>query len=355
MNKNDLELSSYYYDLPDELVANRPASNRDHSKLMHYYNDGATHKMFYDLPELLPEGALLVLNETKVFPCRLTGKKSTGAKAEIFILDLNPFEGAFKCLIKSSSKKHLDDEYFIDGHQNTLTLKKINGDGTFMISFENIHQPHQLESLLKNIGGVPIPPYIRKGVSDQKDLIDYQTVFAKNTGSVAAPTAGLHFTPEVFSKLKEKNIEISKVTLHVGLGTFAPVKADTITDHKMHREEYFITKDNLLKIKNAYENKRPVVAVGTTTLRVLESSYSDIMDNLFLPDKIVDTDIFIYPGKEVKSINGLITNFHLPGSSLLMLVSALVGRKEMLDIYQQAIEEKYRFFSYGDAMYLDLR
>jgi len=355
MDKNDLQLSSYYYDLPEDLIAKRPALKRDQSKLLHYKDKTISHQTFSDLVDVLPADCLLVLNETKVFPCRLLGKKSTGAKAEIFILDVNPCEGAFKCLIKSASKKRLGDQYLLDKSDVSISLKHINGDGTFMVAFSGVDNQQELESLLKSIGGVPIPPYIRSGISDEKDLLDYQTTFAKNTGSVAAPTAGLHFTPEAFKKLSDRGVELAKVTLHVGLGTFSPVKSETITDHKMHGEDFFITKENLNKISAAYKNDRPVVAVGTTTLRVLESSYQAIQNGSFKAESLSTTNIFLYPGKKVESIKGLVTNFHLPGSSLLMLVAALIGRQEILDIYQEAIASKYRFFSYGDAMYLDLR
>ena len=219
----------------------------------------------------------------------------------------------------------------------------MNEDGTFQVKFN--HKFESLEDYLEACALVPIPPYIREGVADERDREDYQTIYAKEPGSVAAPTAGLHFTDEVFESLKRKEIQRCFVTLHVGPGTFAPVKSETITDHKMHSEQFKIDKDNLDKLNT----NRLRFAVGTTSLRVLESAWSSEGYQI-QPGQLLSTDIFLHPGKDVNSINGMITNFHLPGSSLLMLVSALIGREKTLELYQIAIEQKYRFYSYGDAM-----
>lgn len=334
----DSKLDFYDYELPEKLIATRPMAGRHGSKLMVFdgHQGEVSHKSFYDLVEELPVETTLVLNQSKVFPCRLFGKKTTGAKAEIFILSLEKEETGYPVLIKTGGKKRLGDE-FVFGEEVKCKITEVK-DGTFSVDFEN---GLSASDVVQKLGSVPLPPYIRGGVSDETDLTDYQTVFAKQMGSVAAPTAGLHFTPELLEKLKEKGIEVAFVTLHVGLGTFAPVKSKTITDHKMHSETYHVEASELEKIQNA----KKIVAVGTTSLRVLESMPEDIE-----ADKEYSTDIFLYPGKEVKSIDGLITNFHLPKSSLIILVSALIGREKTMELYKLAIEKEYRFFSYGDAM-----
>ena len=247
-------------------------------------------------------------------------------------------------MIKSSSKKNIGDIFEYEGIQFTLSSK--NTDGT--IELEASGLVYSLEEFLFDKGSIPIPPYIRGGVSDEEDKVRYQTVFAKTTGSVAAPTAGLHFTDDVFSELKKRGVDQAFVTLHVGLGTFAPVKVDDLSDHSMHTENYFIDEENTKIIQEAYKSGRPIIAVGTTTLRALESSFSDLNEGRFSSNNMLETNIFLYPGVTVRSIAGLITNFHLPESTLLMLVSALIGRK-VLELYKHAVEKEYRFFSYGDA------
>ena len=348
MQNKDLLKSSYAYDLPVELIASRPTENRDESRLL-FFNQRSGEKkdlFFKNIIELIPENALLVANQSKVFPCRLFANKITGAKAEIFFLSVRPNQNhSYPCMIKSSSKKNLGDIFEFEGIQFSITTKK--EDGTFELSVSGLEQ--SLEDFLYEKGSIPIPPYIRGGVSDDEDKVRYQTVFAKSTGSVAAPTAGLHFTEEIFSQLKQKGIDQAFVTLHVGLGTFAPVKVDDLANHQMHTENYFIDKQNLKIIQQAYQQGRPIIAIGTTTLRTLESCFDDIISNNFVPNEMKSTNIFLYPGKKIKSINGLVTNFHLPESTLLMLVSSLIGRQKVLELYQHAVEKKYRFFSYGDA------
>ena len=339
---NDLKLSSYSYDLPKSFIADRLVLGRQNSKLLVFDNktQEVVHDYFYNIDKYLPKESLIVFNQSKVFPCRLIGEKRTGGKVEVFLLDAKANEdGLHRALVKSSGKKRVGDTYFFDNDLE-LTIKEVL-DGTFFLK-ANIED---LESFLFKYAKVPIPPYIRDGDSDEKDLEDYQTVYAKHTGSVAAPTAGLHFTDEVFQKLGNKDIKQAYVTLHVGLGTFAPVKVDDLTTHKMHTEEYFIEKKDLETIKG----EQFVTAVGTTSLRTLESAHRIGLDN-FKPSEIYDTDIFLYPGVEVKSINALVTNFHLPESTLLMLVSSLIGREKTLELYEVAKENQYRFFSYGDAM-----
>jgi S-adenosylmethionine:tRNA ribosyltransferase-isomerase len=342
MNDKDLKLQNYDFDLPKELIASRPVEGRHHSKLLVYKvkSNEIVHDNFFNLSNYIPESSLLVVNQSKVFPCRLIGTKSTGGKCELFVLDINPnSNGLREVLIKTTSKKRLDQTFhFDDGLVATL---KLIDEGKFYVEFNK----EDLAAHLVAFGKIPIPPYIRNGESDEKDVSDYQTVFAKDTGSVAAPTAGLHFTDEIFTSLNTKSIDRAEVTLHVGLGTFAPVKADDLKDHKMHTEKYFVSKNNLEKIK---ENKN-IFAVGTTSLRVLESAHNGESFEVE-PDKMYETDIFLHPGVEVNSIRGLVTNFHLPKSTLLMLVSSLIGREKTLELYNEAIENEYRFFSYGDAM-----
>ncbi len=335
---SDFLLSSYDFDLPKDKIALRPISGRHHSKLLVYKikTREIIHTSFLNLTDYLPEHSLLVLNKSRVFPCRLLGKKKTGGSAEIFILSLEPVEGLYRALIRTTRKKEVGDEFFFEDKVIARIEKRV--DDQFLVRF-NISN---LTDFLEKKGQVPIPPYIRKGKSDEQDKTDYQTVFAKDMGSLAAPTAGLHFTPEMFSKLSAASIDHTFVTLHVGLGTFSPIKVEDIREHKMHPETFMISKESLAKIRQG----KKIVAVGTTSLRVLESIYGKETS----PDTPYSTDIFLYPGKEIHSIDALLTNFHLPSSSLFILVSGLIGREEALRIYQEAISLDYRFFSYGDAM-----
>lgn len=337
----DWLVSSYYYELPETLIADRPVRPRDASKLLVYdqNTDQITHSSFYELAKFLPAKSLLVANKSKVFACRLKGHKESGAKAEIFVLSLRPDQtsNSFHCLIKTARKKRVGDCFLFKGGVKG-TISSINDDGTFQMCFDT----QNLTLFLEKEGMVPIPPYVRGGESDQQDQQDYQTLFAKVTGSVAAPTAGLHFTQRVFDSLKDKQIDLAEVCLHVGMGTFSSVKATHLQDHRMHLETFFVEMKEYEKIMASSF----VTAVGTTTLRVLES----MKKGNLAPDITHSTDIFLYPGVSVESIDALITNFHLPQSTLLMLVSSLIGRKKTLEIYQVAIDSGHRFFSYGDAM-----
>lgn len=344
MKNEDLLTESYDYDLPNELIASRPMKERAESRLLVYNveTEEVVHARFKDLPEFLNSNSTLVLNQSKVFPCRLVGKKPTGGKVEVFLLSLEDCEGLYPALIKSNGTKKIDETYILG--DLVATNKGVNEEGNFLLSFDKEKQ--EFLDILESQAKVPIPPYIRGGESDDQDKLDYQTVYAKDLGSVAAPTAGLHFTENLFETLENRGIDRAFVTLHVGLGTFKPVNSEEILEHKMHREYYQITSENLERINSG----KKLIAVGTTSLRVLESSYKE-GNIVFSPEQAMEaTDIFLYPGKEVHSIAGLITNFHLPKSTLLMLVSSLIGRKKALELYQIAIEEKYRFFSYGDAM-----
>jgi len=344
--EEDLFLHSYHYDLPPELIAQRPvdAIDRHQSRLMVYdvKTDTVTHDHFFNLPKYLPEDSLIVFNQSKVFPSRLLGNKKSGGKAELFFLshELNA-EGFYPCLLKTRSKKSIGDEFFFADNL-LVQVGSLNNDGTFGVKIDLPAQYQNLLAYLEKNALIPIPPYIRKGESDDEDKKNYQTVYSKETGSVAAPTAGLHFTNELLGKLSVHKIDQAFVTLHVGLGTFKPVTVDHLKDHVMHSEEYFVDSDNLNKIQRS----KNIFAVGTTSLRVLESSYGkDIKAG-----EHYKTQIFLHPGVNVQSVSGLITNFHLPESTLLMLVSALIGRKKTLELYELAVKEKYRFFSYGDAM-----
>lgn len=336
----DLKLASYDYDLPKESIANRPVIPRHNSRLLIYkvQSELVIHDRFINLAHHLSKDTALVLNETKVYPCRLIGVKKTGGKCELFLLSPHPIHNTYRALIRAARKKKIGDE-FIFGNSLEAKIDDIYEDGTFGIKFIG----ERVQERLENLALVPIPPYVRGGCSDERDKDDYQTLFARNTGSVAAPTAGLHFTPQVFENLEKAKIAKSFVTLHVGMGTFAPVKSENIIDHHMHSERYTVSRDNYTKIVN-YKKK---IAVGTTTLRVLESMASQ---KCFKPDQYYETDIFLYPGKKISTVTGLITNFHLPQSSLLMLVSALIGRNKTLELYEIAKQQGYRFYSYGDAM-----
>ena len=344
MKNEDLLTESYDYDLPSELIASRPMKQRAESRLMVYKveTEEVIHAKFKDLPKFLSSENTLVLNQSKVFPCRLIGNKTTGGKVEVFLLSLEDSEGLYPALIKSNGAKKKGEAYLL----GDLVAKNmgVNEEGNFLLSFNKGKQ--EFLDILESQAKVPIPPYIRGGESDEQDKLDYQTVYAKDQGSVAAPTAGLHFTEELFSHLECRGIDKAFVTLHVGLGTFKPVSSAQILEHKMHSEFYQITNENLEKINSS----KKLVAVGTTSLRVLESSYKEGKIEFSPNQGMKATDIFLYPGKDVHSISGLITNFHLPKSTLLMLVSSLIGREKALELYQIAIEEKYRFFSYGDAM-----
>ena len=333
----DHQLSSYDYELPPELIADRPVPDRHSSRLL-VYNEATgevIHSTFRNLPKFLPDHSTLIFNRSRVFPCRLLGKKITGGEAEVFLLTVTPVDGTYEALIRTTGKKKLGDTFHFG--ELSARIEKINGQGTFQVSF-NVDQDG-LIGMLEKIGKIPIPPYIRDGESDEQDKKTYQTVYAKETGSVAAPTAGLHFSHELLKELEEKGHTLASVTLHVGMGTFAKVQVENILEHKMHEEIYTIDADNLAKIKSAKFR----IAVGTTSLRTLESYTRS-------GEPASATSIFLHPGVEVKSIDALITNFHLPKSTLLMLVSSLIGREKTLELYRIAVKEKYRFFSYGDGM-----
>jgi S-adenosylmethionine:tRNA ribosyltransferase-isomerase len=350
----DLTLSSYDYELPKNLIADRPNPNRDQCKLLVYHqaSDKIEHLNFCDVINYLDEEDLLVLNSSKVFPARLKVIRPTGGKAEIFLTSLNKKiigeKELFKCLIKSNAKKRSGDIFLSSAdNQIQITIENRLEDGLFEVSFNT----KNVVQFLSEVGQVPIPPYIRNGESDQQDKRDYQTVYADQIGSVAAPTAGLHFTDDLLEKIQSK-LDIARVNLHVGPGTFYPIKNENILDHHMHTETYSVSSSNQIKIQ---KRKNSIIAVGTTSLRTLASCYDYDKNRFsFVEDEHLtsETDIFLHPGKKVFPLKGIITNFHLPKSSLLVLVSSLIGRKKALELYEEAIKNEYLFYSYGDAMLL---
>ena len=345
-------ISDYNYHLPEELIAQKPVTRRDQSRLLMLQRSSGriNHGRFYDLLEWLNPGDVLVLNDTEVIPGRLYGRKSTGGKVEVLILDYSDSlakQNRFfcRCLLKSSKPAKPGAEIFFD---QQLTAVVIEGqDGLYTLEFNS---QGRFEDRLYALGQVPLPPYIRRdpGSGDGGDDRNrYQTVYAANKGAVAAPTAGLHFTGRLLKALKGKKVQIARLTLHVGYGTFSPVRVDDIRQHRMHVERFTIPEATAECINDAKSDGRRVAAVGTTCVRTLEFA-SDGNHRVHAGGG--ECDLFIYPGYQFKMIDAMITNFHLPQSTLLMLVSAFAGRENILDAYQEAIERGYRFYSYGDAM-----
>lgn len=337
-----MKTEDFNYYLPEELIAQTPLKNRDESRLM--VLDKTTgeieHKHFYDIIDYLEEGDVLVLNDTKVLPARLHGiKESTGSHIEILMLKELESD-SWECLARPAKRISVGDTIDFGGLlKATCTQVKEEGIRTFKLSYQGI-----LYEILDKLGEMPLPPYIHEKLKD-KDR--YQTVYAKEVGSAAAPTAGLHFTPELLDKIAKKGIKIEYITLHVGLGTFRPVTSENVLDHQMHSEYYIMSKETADTLNEAKKNGNMIVSVGTTSTRTLET-----VVNLYGEFKECSgwTNIFIYPGYKFKAIDYLITNFHLPKSTLVMLVSALAGRENILNAYNIAVKERYRFFSFGDAM-----
>ena len=341
-----MKVSDFNYNLPEELIAQVPLEKRDESRLMvlNRRNQSIEHRVFKDIIDYLQPGDCLVRNNTKVIPARIYGKKETGANVEFLLL--NNIEGdIWESIVRPGNKLHIGTKViFKDGLLKAEILDIMPG-GTRKVKF---HYNGIFNEILDEIGLMPLPPYIHEELRE-KDR--YQTVYAKYEGSAAAPTAGLHFTPELLKKIEEKNVQIANVTLHVGIGTFRPVKEDTVEAHKMHSEHFYIKQEDCDKINKAKQEGKRVIAVGTTSCRVLETIADE---NTGLVKKAEgDTQIFIYPGYKFKCIDGLITNFHLPQSTLLMLVSALAGKDFIMNAYNEAVKDKYRFFSFGDAMFIN--
>ena len=335
----------FYFDLPKELIAQEPCTPRDAARLLCLRRqDGSIrHKVFRDLPELLTPGDLLVVNNSKVLPARLIGHKNgTGAACELLLL--RQVRGdVWECLARPGKRLHQGNQVVFGDGSLTGTILETKPDGNKHVSFQ-FTGAKTLYEKLDAFGKMPLPPYIQKQLEDQSQ---YQTVYAKELGSAAAPTAGLHFTPELMDTLRARGIQFAEITLHVGLGTFRPVKEEDITDHKMHSEWYCIDEATARKINDTKAAGHRVIAVGTTSCRTLEAAAATYGD---IRPCSGDTDIFIYPGYEYKAIDGLITNFHLPESTLIMLVSAFCGYENTMHAYKVAVEQRYRFFSFGDAM-----
>lgn len=356
-----MNINDFVFNLPDELIAQEPSSERDRSRLMVVDRKGGEieHRLFFEITDYLKLGDLLVINDTKVIPARLMGRKGTGGKAEVFLLEKDDKEeNSWECLVGG---KRIRPGVMIEFDDNLKgeVLEEV-GDGRFKIRF---HSDRPLDEVLEEVGQVPLPPYISRGQwqgtpplypplikGGTKGGVDkdrYQTVFADKKGAVAAPTAGLHFTESLLKKIREMGIDIATVTLHVGPGTFLPVRVENIEEHRMLPERYEISTASAEKINRAKAEGRRVIAVGSTSLRTLEAAADD---NGFVKEGRGRTSIFIYPGYSFKVVDALVTNFHLPKSTLLMLVSAFAGRELIFKAYREAIENRYRFYSYGDAM-----
>ena len=339
-----MKTSDFYFDLPQELIAQDPLEDRSSSRLLVLGKETGSieHKHFYDILEYLREGDCLVLNNTKVIPARLYGvREGTGAMIEILLLKRKE-NNVWETLVKPGKKAKPGTKIiFGDGLLVGEVLEIVEeGNRLIQFTYEGV-----FEEILDQLGQMPLPPYI---THELKDKNRYQTVYAKYEGSAAAPTAGLHFTPQLLEKVKEKGVEIAEVTLHVGLGTFRPVKVEDVTQHHMHSEFYEVTEEAASIIKNTKARGGRVICVGTTSCRTIESAAARFDGDIKACSGW--TDIFIYPGYQFRLLDGLITNFHLPESTLLMLVSALAGKEHVLAAYEEAVKEKYRFFSFGDAM-----
>jgi len=337
-----MKKSDFYFDLPEELIAQTPLMQRDSSRLLHLDKTSGEifHKHFFDLPDYLRTGDCLVLNNSRVLPARLLGTRSTGGGVELVLLQ-DMGEDRWKCLVRPGRKMKPGTKLQFGNGELVAEVEATADGGTRIIKFE--YAGIFLE-VLESLGKMPLPPYIKE---ELKDSERYQTVYSKEPGSAAAPTAGLHFTPELIEKIKAMGVKVCYVTLHVGLGTFRPVKEDEIENHEMHSEFCIVPEETARIINETKQNGGRVIAVGTTSCRTLESFAK--ADGSFEACSGW-TDIFIYPGYRFKCIDALVTNFHLPESTLIMLVSALAGRENVLNAYKTAVEEKYRFFSFGDAM-----
>ena len=345
LNENEMKVTDYYFDLPQEQIAQDPLEDRSSSRLLVLDKETGeySHHVFREITEFVNPGDCLVLNNTKVIPARLFGEKEgTQAKIEILLLKRKEND-VWETLVKPGKKAKVGTKIIFGGGLLVGEVIDIVEEGNRLIQFtyEGI-----FEEILDQLGQMPLPPYITHQLKDKNR---YQTVYAKYDGSAAAPTAGLHFTPELLQQVKDMGVDIAEVTLHVGLGTFRPVKVDNILEHHMHSEFYMVTQEAADKINNAKKNGHRVICVGTTSCRTIESAADE---NGMLRESSGWTEIFIYPGYQFKVLDCLITNFHLPESTLLMLVSALAGREHVLAAYEEAVKEGYRFFSFGDAMFI---
>lgn len=339
-----MNVSEFNYNLPEELIAQTPLEKRDESRLMVLNRKEKTieHKTFKDIIDYLQPGDCLVRNNTKVLPARIYGNKETGAKVEFLLL--NNLEGdIWETIVRPGNKLHVGTKVIFGNGKLAAEILDIMPGGTRKVKFE---YEGIFNEILDEIGLMPLPPYIHE---ELKENDRYQTVYAKYNGSAAAPTAGLHFTQELLKKIEEKGVKIANVTLHVGIGTFRPVKEEKVENHEMHSEHYYIKKEDAEIINETKKNGGRIIAVGTTSCRVLETVADE---NGMVCETEGDTKIFIYPGYKFKCLDALITNFHLPQSTLLMLVSSLAGKEYIMKAYEEAVKEKYRFFSFGDAMFI---
>ena len=345
-------LSDFDYILPEDLIAQTPADKRENSRMMVLDKEkNIQHKHFYDIVDLLDKNSILILNNTKVIPARLYGYKETGAKIEVFLLKEKE-NYKWEVLIKPSKRVKEGTVIKISEELSVKVLEPLPDDGKWLVKM--IYEGNILE-ILHKVGNIPLPPYIERKMTNEElkklDFERYQTVYAKDEGSVAAPTAGLHFTKEILKKLIEKGVEIGYVTLNVGIGTFRPVKCENILDHKMDSESFEIPQETANLINNGKLEGKKIIAVGTTTVRTLETAYKQF--GCIKACKSA-SELFIYPPYKFKVVDKLITNFHLPKSTLLMLVSALAGKDFIFKAYEEAIKNKYRFYSYGDCMFINI-
>ena len=339
-----MKKSDFYYNLPEELIAQTPVTPRDHSRLMVVDRESGaiTHRHFYNLCDILQKGDLLVMNDSRVLPARLYGEKVDNGTFIEFLLLEQKGNKLWEIICRPGKKAKVGTKFSFGGGKLLAEVVEVKPDGNRIVQFSC---DGNFYTVLDEIGQMPLPPYITKKLEDKER---YQTVYSRELGSAAAPTAGLHFTKEMLQALREKGVETAFVTLHVGLGTFRPVKEDDVLKHKMHSEHYHLPQETVDKILQTKQNGGRVIAVGTTSCRTLEAVATEHDGKLVAADGY--TDIFIYPGYQFKVLDGLVTNFHLPESTLIMLVSALLGYEKTMHAYDVAVKERYRFFSFGDAM-----
>ena len=339
-----MKKSDFYYNLPEELIAQTPVTPRDHSRLMvvDRKSGAITHRHFYNLCDILQKGDLLVMNDSRVLPARLYGEKIDNGTFIEFLLLEQKGDKLWEIICRPGKKAKVGTKFSFGGGKLLAEVVEVKPDGNRIVQFSC---DGNFYTVLDEIGQMPLPPYITKKLEDKER---YQTVYSRELGSAAAPTAGLHFTKEMLQALREKGVETAFVTLHVGLGTFRPVKEDDVLQHKMHSEHYYLPQETVDKILQTKQNGGRVIAVGTTSCRTLEAVATEHDGKLVAADGY--TDIFIYPGYQFKVLDGLVTNFHLPESTLIMLVSALLGYEKTMHAYDVAVKERYRFFSFGDAM-----
>ena len=338
---SELKTSDFYYDLPEELIAQTPAEPRDSSRLLVYHRNTKTieHRIFHDICDYLKKGDVLVINRTRVLPARLYAHTEHGGAVEVLLLKRMSLD-TWEVLVRPGRKCRPGAKLYFS-EELSLEVLSVTETGERIVKF---FYEGTFEDVLSRVGNMPLPPYIHEKLKDPER---YQTVYSRETGSAAAPTAGLHFTPELLEKIRGMGVEVVEVLLHVGLGTFRPVKEENILDHKMHAEYYEVSEEAASRINAAKKEGRRVIAVGTTSVRTLETVADE--QGMLHPCK-GDTSIFLYPPYQMKCVDALITNFHLPESTLIMLVSCLCLREEILDVYKTAVEQRYRFFSFGDAM-----